>query len=466
MLVRKTLGTLAAAWLLAGCSLAPAYHRPEAPVPVSWADGASIPVAGGIDAAAETTPLLDWKTFVVDETLRELVERALANNRELRQTLLNVEAARAQYRIQRADRLPSLQAEATGTRQRMPGVSGVQESHQAGIGLAAFELDLFGRVRSLSEAALHDYLATDEAAQAARLSLVAEVIDAYMVRDGAWQRHVLGTRMLEVREASLDLARQRRERGRDSALDVHEAEGLVQQARADLERIDREFRQAGNALVLLIGDPGVAMRQPVLPGPQDLLVQDIVAGTPSDLLERRPDIRAAEHRLQARNASIGAARAAFFPRISLTGLLGSSSTELSDLFGSGQRTWSFTPQITLPIFDAGANRANLDLAHVRKDIAVAAYEHAIQVAFREVSDALVARETLRREEDARRAMAEASRKSMELSGIRYRHGIDSHLRHLDAQRNDYANQMALVDIRTQRQSALVTLFRALGGSWP
>ncbi|KJS09898.1 MAG: multidrug transporter [Gammaproteobacteria bacterium BRH_c0] len=457
------------ALLLAGCSLAPSYHRPEAPVPAQWIDGAETSSEEGINTASATT--LDWQTFVADETLRRLIELALSNNRELRQTLLNVEAARAQYRVQRADRLPGIQAEGAGTRQRVPDdlrapdMPAVQSSYQAGVGLASFELDLFGRVRNLSEAALQEYLATEEAARSAQISLVADIIQTYLARDGAQQRYLLATHTLETRNASLELIGQRREFGAASALDYQEALGLTQQARVELERIDRELRQISNALALLVGVADIRLHLPSLPSTGTLLVQDLAPGTPSELLALRPDIRAAEHRLRGRNASIGAARAAFFPRVSLTGLFGSASAELSDLFESGQRTWSFTPQITLPIFDGGRNHANLDLAQIRMDIAVAAYEQAIQTAFREVSDALAATDTLRREVEAQRLQAQSSSARLQLSQARYQSGADDHLRYLDAQRDDFVSQMALVQIETQRQIALATLFRTLGGGW-
>ncbi|ALR07731.1 efflux transporter outer membrane subunit [Xylella fastidiosa] len=469
---RPALGALAAALLIAGCSLAPTYQRPDAPIPGHWTDGAETSRRGAADSpAASAATTLDWQAFVTDETLRKLIDLSLANNRDLRQTLLNVEAARAQYRVQRADRLPGIQAEGTGARQRVPedlrapGMPAVQSNYQAGVGLASFEIDLFGRVRNLSQAALQEYLATEEAARSAQISLVAEVIQAYLTRDGAQQRYLLATKTLEAREASLKLVEQRRTLGAATDLDYQEALGLTQQVRVDLERIDREFRQASNALSLLVGVADVRSLLSAYPSTGTLLVQDLAPGTPSELLELRPDIRAAEHRLQGRNASIGAARAAFFPRISLTGLFGTSSTELSNLFESGQRAWSFAPQITLPIFDGGRNSANLDLAQVRKDIAVAAYEQAIQVAFREVSDALATTDTLLREEQAQQALAQTSAAALRLSEARYRSGADDHLRYLDAQRSDFASQMALVQTQTQRQIALATLFRSLGGGW-
>jgi multidrug efflux system outer membrane protein len=358
-----------------------------------------------------------------------------------------------------------MKLDATSVRQRVAESSPVESSYRVEAGLTAFELDLFGRVRNLSEAALEEYLATQRAGHTARVSLVAEVIQAYLTRDGAQHRYVIGAQVLQARETSLALMAQLRSRGFANELDYQEAVGHRDQVKVDLERTDREFRQSSNALSLLLGVPDANERLPKTYSSNVLLVQEIAPGTPSTLLMRRPDIRAAEHQLKARNASIGAARAAFFPRISLTGSLGRSSTELSDLLGSGTRSWSFSPQISLPIFDGGANRANLDLAHVRKDIAIAAYEHSIQVAFREVSDALADTDTLEREEASRADVVRASGKALGLSEARYRSGLDDHLRFLEAQRNDFVSQMALIEVQSQRQIALSNLFRALGGGW-
>lgn len=455
---KLVLGALALG-LLAGCSLDPRYERPPAPVPEEWTDGTD--GESTTDAASQ----LDWQTFVVDQTLRDLIGLALANNRDLRQSLLNVEAARAQYRIQRAERVPNVSLDATATREREGESSSVESSYQVGAGLTAFELDLFGRVRSLSEASLQEYLATERAGHTARLSLVAEVIQAHLTRDGAQHRYAIGSQVLQARETSLRLLAQLRSRGFINELDYQEAVGLRDEMKVDLERIDREFRQSSNALSLLLGVPNASEHLPKAYSKNFLLLQEIAPGTPSTLLMRRPDIRTAEHQLKARNASIGAARAAFFPRISLTGSLGTSSTELSDLFGSGTRSWSFSPQISLPIFSGGANRANLDLAHVRKDIAIAGYEYSIQTAFREVSDALAATDTLKREEAAQADAVRSSDKALALSEARYHGGLDDHLRFLEAQRNEFVSQMALIEVQTQRQIALSSLFRALGGGW-
>ena len=460
LMLRPALLTLAIT--LGGCSLAPHYERPEAPVAADW----QVADANGTRAQA-----LDWQTFIVDADLRRAVDTTLNNNRSLRQALLDIEAARAQYRIQRADRLPSINANASGNRQRLPadqsqtGRSEVTSVYQVGLGLAEYEVDLFGRVRNLSESALETYLATEEATRATQISLIAEVIQAYLTRDGALRRKALVEQTLDSRLASLELVSRRREVGAATALDYQEAVGLAEQAKAERESTERQLRQADNALALLLGTPDAGRLLPSTPRDELMVLQDIAPGTSSELIERRPDILASEHRLKARNADIGAARAAFFPRITLTGSVGSSSTELSGLFEGGSRAWSFAPTLSLPIFAGGRNRANLDLAEVRQDAAVADYEDTIQTAFREVADALAATDTLRREETARRALAESSRAAEALAEARYRGGVDDHLRYLDAQRSSFNDQTTLIQISTDRQLALADLFRALGGGW-
>jgi multidrug efflux system outer membrane protein len=308
-----------------------------------------------------------------------------------------------------------LNAGASGNRQHLPadlssnGREGVSSTYQVGLSLPEYELDLFGRVKSLSDAALEQYLATEEVGRAAHIALIAEVSQAYLTLDGAERSLALTRQTLASREDSLALVGQRRAAGTATALDHQEALGLVEQSRADLEATVRQQRQAYNALVLLLGNADAAK---VIPGERPdapMVLQDITPGLPSALIERRPDILAAEHRLRSRNADIGAARAAFFPRISLTGSFGTSSAQMSGLFDGGSRSWSFMPQLSLPLFDAGRNRAGLSLAEARKDSAVAAYEGTIQTAFREVADALAATDTLRREEAARRALADTSR---------------------------------------------------------
>ncbi|WP_237881932.1 efflux transporter outer membrane subunit [Pseudomonas sp. PGPR40] len=455
--------TLVIAMLLGGCSLAPTYQRPVAPVADNWAG----------ESTKQGSPInqLAWQTFIVDPDLRRLVVIALGNNRSLRQTLLDIEQARAQYRIQRADRVPGLNANGADNRQRLPadlandGRAGVASNYQVGLSLPEYELDLFGRVKSLSDSALQEYLATEEAARAAQIALIAEVSHAYLVHDGAQRRLDLTQQTLISREYSFILISQRRSNGTATALDYQEALGLVEQSRAEQESNLRQKQQAFNALVLLLGTKDAAKSIPERLQKEPMLVQDIAPDTTSTLIERRPDILAAEHRLQARNADIGAARAAFFPRISLTGSFGTSSAQMSGLFDGGSRSWSFVPNLSLPLFDAGRNSAGLNLAEARKDSAVAAYEGTIQTAFREVADALAATDTLRREEAARRALANTSSETLKLAKARYEGGIDSHLRYLDAQRTSFVNETAFIEVSTQRQIALVDLFRSLGGGW-
>lgn len=464
MAMRNLFVPIAMVLLASGCSLAPTYQRPEAPVANQWSDATN--------HTGQQVDKLGWQAFIVDPTLRQLVNTALDDNRSLRQTLLDIDQARAQFRIQRADRVPGLSAGASGNRQHQPaglssdGREGAASTYQVGLSLPEYEVDLFGRVKSLSDAALEQYLATEEAGRAARIALIAEVSQAYLTLDGSERRLALIRQTLASRERSLALIDQRRAAGTATALDHQEALGLVEQARAEQESNLRQRQQAYNALVLLVGNSEATQALPVERQAEPSVLQDITPGAPSALLERRPDILAAEHRLRARNADIGAARAAFFPRISLTGSLGTSSTQVSGLFEGGSRSWSFMPQVSLPIFDAGRNQAGLSLAEARKDSAVAAYEGAIQQAFREVADALAATDTLRREEVARRALADTSRATLTLAKARYEGGIDSHLRYLDAQRSDFVNEAAYIEASTQRQLALVDLFRALGGGWP
>lgn len=457
------LAGLVLAGVLTGCSLAPEYQQPVSPLPGQWTNTAA-------QTAVSDSSSLTWQDFVTDPALKELIALGLANSRDFRQTLHNVQAVKAQYGITRADRFPNIALQGSGSRQRVPadlnqtGESVVSSTYQAGVGLTSFELDLFDRVGSLSEAALQDYLATETAAQSARIALIAEIIQTYLSRDSALRRYELTRKTLETREVSLELINRQREAGTTTALDWQEALGLVEQARADAELLDREVRQTNNALALLVGVSGLAL--PASPSANvALTVQSLQPGLPSSLLTRRPDIRAAEYTLLAKNANIGAARAAFFPSISLTGSYGSSSADLSNLFAGGQRSWSFAPQISLPIFSGGRNKANLELAELRRDIAVAQYELAIQKAFAEVSDALVAVETLAREEAARRNLSDSSQQAVKLSEARYRAGVDNHLRFLDAQRRAFTNEISLIETSTQRQQALVNLFKALGGGW-
>lgn len=457
-------GAAGIALLLAGCSLAPRYQRPAAPVAQEWSAAAG---AAAGPAAAD----LGWRDVFGDPRLQALVALALENNRDLRVAALNVELTRAQYRIERAERLPAVDASASATRQRQgadvspTGRDRTTTSYTVGLGVTAFELDLFGRVRSLSDAALEQYLGTEEARRSAHLSLVAEVATQYLAARALDDQVALARQTLETVESSLVLTRRRYEAGQTSELDVRTAEAQVQTARFDLSSAQLQRARAEHALVLLVGQPLPAD----LPAPAPLDAQAFLAelppGLPSEVLLRRPDILAAEHALRSANAFVGAARAAFFPSISLTAFGGTSSAELSGLFGSGSGLWSFTPRIDLPLFRGGALRASLDAAQVRTSIQVAQYERAIQGAFREVADALVARAALDEQLEAQRARVQAEQRRYELSDLRYRKGVDSYLGVLTAQRDLFAAQQLLIQSRLARLANLVDLYRALGGGW-
>ena len=462
---------MATSLFIAGCAtLEPALPAADAAIMGAWpmppttqsfaspavTDGAYSPDA---PAAAD----IGWRDFFVDPNLEELVARALDNNRDLRVAVLNVEKARAQYRIQRADRLPSLGANATMT--RSGGDVPVSESYSAGVGIAEFELDLFGRVRNLSHSALQRYFAQEEARRSAQLSLVAEVANVYLTLAADQELLRVAQATLKTHEQSYALTGQRHALGAVSALDLHQARTQVEAARADAARFAGEVAQDTNALNLLVG---ATVEPALLPTGVDDQVTGLgalPAGLPSDVLLRRPDVLAAEHQLLAANASIGAARAAFFPSISLTGSAGSASGELSGLFGGGNKTWSFIPQINLPIFQGGRLRANLGMATADRDIALAQYEKAIQSGFREVADALALTTTLGEQRQAREALLESATQAEALSRARYRAGRDSFLVQLDAQRTLYAAQQGLVTTRLAEQANRVTLYKVLGGGW-
>ncbi len=417
--------TAAGAILLAGCTLAPKYERPSAPVADRYtvAAGAPEPVADG--AANVPAADLGWRDVLGDARLQALVELALANNRDLRVAALNVELTRARYRIQRAALLPEVNATASFSRARTPldqspiGKPFTENVWTVGAGFA-WELDFFGRIQSLKEQALQSYLATEEARRSAQLELVAGVADTYLALLASDEQLILTRQTAELVQVSYDLIRQRYEVGQASELDLRTAEAQVQAARADFASFTRQRALAENALVLLVGEP-IPADLPAAPllGETKVLA-DLPAGLPSELLQRRPDILAAEHALQAANASIGAARAAFFPSITLTAFGGFSSSELGQLFAGPSGMWSFMPQVNIPIFKGGQNIANLEAANVQRAIGIAQYEKAIQVAFREVADALSSREQLDAEIAAETARVAAEERRYQLSELRYR----------------------------------------------
>ncbi|MGR4872211.1 efflux transporter outer membrane subunit [Variovorax sp. LARHSF232] len=455
--------TLAAAVLLAGCSMAPKYERPEAPVPQYFPNNPA-QIAG-----QPATAQIAWQDYFTDPRLVGLINTALENNRDLRVAVANIEAARAQFRITRSAQFPNLNLNAGGTRQR-PSLlgTGVSESDYVNLGISAWELDFFGRIQSLKEASLAQFLATEESRKAVQISLVASVASGWLAVIADEESLEITRQTLATREEGLKLTQLRFDNGVVSEIDLRLAESLAESARATYAQQQRVRMENENALALLLGAPvppesvkatAIGALDAVAP------MSDVPAGLPSELLTQRPDIRSAEQQLMAANANIGAARANFFPRITLTAGYGTASNELSGLFESGSKAWSFAPALVLPIFDAGANRSRLDSAWANRDIAVAQYEKSIQTAFREVADALAGRATLNDQLNALRKQAAAEQVRFNLSALRYRNGVANALDLQDAQRSLFTAQLAATQTRLTQLQNQVALYKALGGGW-
>lgn len=455
---------LTAALAAAGCAnLEPALPKADAAIPAQWPlPPMGIAAAHNADTAA--TADIGWAEFFTDADLRAVIAQALDNNRDLRVAVLNVERARALHGIAQADRFPTVAV--GGALNRNGGNATVPDKvYSATLGVSAFELDLFGRVRNLSQAALEQYFAQEEGQRSAQLALIAEVANTYLTLAADRQARQIAQATLDNQQASHDLIVKRHRFGAVSGLDLSQSETTVESARAEVARYEGLIATDINALTLLVGAPVDPAR---LPRPDNLAVsgvQALPAQLPSDVLLRRPDVRQAEHVLRSRNANVGAARAAFFPSISLTGSVGTASTELSDLFSSGTRIWSFVPQITLPIFDAGRLRSNLEVSRADRDIALARYEQAIQAGFREVADALALTGTLAERQRAQAALLQAAERTHRLTQARYDRGLDSSLSLLDAQRTLYSAQQSVLAAQLAEQTNRVTLYKALGGGW-
>ena len=451
---------------LGGCSLAPKYTQPKAPIPVEWPQGAAYEETGAA-ASATTIPELSRQEFFADKHLQKIIETALNNNRDLRLAALNVERARAMYGIQRAELFPAVNAVGSGSKQRVPadlsstGKSMTVEQYGVNLGIASWEIDFFGRIRSLKDRALEEYLATEEARRSAQIALVSEVARVYLTLAADRENLKLVRSTLETQQRVYDLVRRQYEVGLATELDLRRAQTPVDAARGDVARFTQLAAQEQNALNLLAGSPV----------PEDLLPADLSSVTPpreispglsSEVLLSRPDIVAAEHRLKGAYAFIGAARAAFFPRISLTTSAGTASDELSGLFSSGSAAWSFIPRITMPIFDA-RTWAALRVSKADRKIVLTRYEKAIQTAFREVADALAVQGTINRQVSAQQSLVNAVAETYRLSNKRYTKGIDSYLSVLDAQRSLFAAQQGLISLRLARLANRVRLYAVLGG---
>jgi multidrug efflux system outer membrane protein len=503
---------LRGAWLmvcLAGCTLEPHYQRPQPAVTPQWpamppasaAPGASVAPGASAAPGADSTgspeaapgsaqrpaAQIGWREFFTDPKLQSLIEQALLHNYDAQVAVLNIAAARAQYQIQRADLFPKISASAVEEVEKFPaavaplasgagtttgvgatgatGGSGIFRYFDVGVGFTSYELDLFGRIRSLNHAKLQQYLGYVETRRSTQISVIAEVANAYLtwLADAKLLRITEDT--LNSQQQSLNLIRLTFEGGTGTALDLHQAEITVATAQANLAQYRRQVAQDQNALVLLLGVPIPADVAADVELDEETLLTDLPAGVPSEVLVQRPDILAAEHNLIAANADIGAARAAFFPSILLTGTYGTASTQLSGLFTRGSTAWTFSPQISLPIFAGGANVASLNLAKVQKNILVVEYEQAIQTGFREVADALAGRATLDAQVEADTALVQASSESFRLSNMRFTGGVDNYLGVLDSQRLLYSAQQSLVSVKLARLQNLVTLYKALGGGW-
>ena len=455
----KSLVLMLSAAFLGGCSMIPLYERPAAPVSPAWA-GTDATYAGDRSAAD-----LEWQTFFSDAPLKQLVALALANNRDLRVAVLNIEQTRAQYQVRQADELPTVNVAASGS--RVPTANGgIASTYSVGLAVTAWEIDFFGRIASLREAALAQYLASEESRKAVQISLIATVANTWLALMADEELLDITRQTLATREESVKLTRLRFDNGAASELDLQQALSLAEGARVTLAQLQRQRAADMNALTLLVGQPlPPEIANTTTPLSATPALADVPAGLPSELLVHRPDIRQAEQQLLAANANIGAARAAFFPRIALTAGVGTASGHLSGLFNSGSFGWTFAPQLTLPIFDAGRNLAGLEVSQAARDIAVAQYEKTIQSAFREVADALAGRATWSEQLRAQQAQAQAEDARYRLSELRYRNGVSSYLDLLDAQRSLFIARQAVVQTRLAQLQNQVTLYKTLGGGW-
>jgi multidrug efflux system outer membrane protein len=468
--MKQTFGVLCVlVFALTGCtSMAPKYATPVAPVPAAWPEGPAYKPETSKQAAKPVAEI-PWQEFIADANLRTLIAMALKNNRDFKIAALNLERFRALYQIRRADLLPHIDATGAATLQRVPAdlaanhTSQTVEQYSVGLGVSSYELDLFGRVQSLKDQALEQYLGTEQAQRSVQISLVSQVATAYLALAADRERLQVARETLANQQEAFKLMKSRYEAGIASALDLNQAQTSLDAARVDIAKYLTLTAQDENALRLLVGAliPGELLPQTLTDTYFSLT--NFGPGLSSEVLLKRPDILQAEGQLKGANANIGAARAAFFPRITLVSSVGFGSDQLSGLFASDSFTWSFSPRITLPIFDGGSNQANLQVAEIDRDIALAQYEKAIQNAFREVADALAQRGTVEEQLAAQQSLADASAESWRLAQARYEKGVDSYLTVLDSHRALYGAQQNLIGIRLARFTNLVNLYKVLGG---
>ena len=464
--MNKRSASVALLALLGGCSLTPDYERPAAPVPAAWPDSVKLKISTGIT-------ITGWRDYFPDPRLQALIAAALQNNRDLRIATARIAEARAQYGIQQADRLPNVNLGAARNASLTPASASVTgtalqtQRYDVGVSLVSFELDFWGRVGSLNAAARNSFLATEAAQRAFRLSLIADVANAYLSLLELSERTRLAAATVRARAETRDLLMRRRELGVSSGLELLQAEGAYQSALAERANLERQQAAAENLLDLLLGQPVAGIKD--LPDGLNLAGQgitpDLIAGLPAEVLLKRPDVLAAEHRLIAANANIGAARAAFLPRITLTGSGGTASRTLAGLFDAGSGAWSFQPALSMPLFDAGRTSANVDIAEARKVIAVAEYEKTIQQAFREVADLLNARDKIAEQLAAQADYAQVQNQRLHLVEARYQAGIANHLEVLDAQREAFAAEQGATQVRRLSLGVATQLYKALAGEF-
>ena len=452
---------------LSACNMIPTYQQPVLPVPTSYGSAVSASAVTGQALAAD----LHWHQVYADGKLQQLIAEALKNNRDMRVALLNIEKARLQYRVKGAALFPSIDASGTESRQRTSGdLSATGEPSTSGtygvnVGFSGYELDLFGRVRSLKQQSLQTFLATEADQYSTKISLIAEVASAYYTLAADQALLALAQQTFSAQQDTLKLTQRKLEIGVENQLTVSQQQTLVEEARADTANYTAQVAIDKSALALLIGgEVSPALLPPAITAFPKVAL-DLPAGLPSDMLTRRPDIMSAEHSLLAANANIGAARAAFFPKIALTATAGTSSTDLARLFMGGTGVWSFIPSITIPIFNWGSNSANLNIARVERDITVSTYEKTIQTAFKEVSDGLVKATGLREQVKAYEVRQSAAQQSLQLSKARFDYGVDAYLSVLDAQRTLYSTQKTLISMQLAQLNNYATLYKALGGGW-
>ena len=444
--------------LLGGCSLAPDYQRPATPAGASW------------QASTDVTTTRGWKGTFSDPQLQQLINLALSNNRDLRIAALNVQSYEARYRIQRAAQLPTVGVDGSGSRQQTAGdINGsgreqIGSQYAANVGITAYELDFFGRIQSLKDQALENYLAQQESQRSTHIALVASVANAYLTLLADQDLLTLSQQTLQTEQESYELTSKKFNLGAASDMELAQGKTTLESARVSQAQYQRQVAQDKNALMLLIGGnlPADLQQTRAL---DDVALTPVPVGAPSSLLQQRPDVLAAEHSLKAANANIGAARAAFFPTITLTATAGSASNELSSLFDSGNGTWLFMPKLSLPIFDGGKRTADLDVAEIEAKKAVASYEQSIQSAFREVADGLVAQQSYQQQLAAQQALVEANQRYFDLAEKRYQQGVDSYLTRLDAQRSLFSAQQSLIATRLALLGNEVNLYKAIGGGW-